>query len=609
VSFPKNLNPPNEYDTDFPTVWFSATTRSKGKKLSNKVFFAVFAILLGVQSAQAQAPQGESIELCPGFTIIGDIRPGLTGTEERLICGDPKTDSWRTIPYIQKKYSLKNFLQQRGFLHPLFKPPSQLNPHVTVLVGWQTLVTDIKVDHAQEVIQVDRKRDIIGRPLTPALLSSIENWVTSQLKAAGYGCPSVRAIADAATGEIIVQVKSGTRQNTVEIVTEPIPNMESSALRRYDAFGLGEKFNSELLTVTTNRIIQIGMVESSHFTSTCDDAGVHVRQEIIAGPPRLLSIGIGLDTEGFFRTRVSWRNTRLGRMGSLLEFIGIGSSRIQTLRSSVNWYFLPYVSRYYLSPVIQFTHRNEQNYEYLNTRLQFGLATTTDHGNLGASFFLGPTGDLDRTLRGPSFGNSILTSLEGTANFRSHSFEFYATNPRSGFTGNLIVDLNDRNLLSDFTAQRFYFRGEALWNYKDYDPPLWIFGIRGGLATLITAESVGENSTLPARLLQYLGGSADLRGFGRQELPGLSGALTSVFLGTEARLSNEVAYGIDPFIFVDAGGLGLKSMELNSPLYWSPGVGIRWRSPAGPIRTTIAHGFSNSVPNHFQFYFSFGEEF
>lgn len=561
---------------------------------------------------QAHSPHlsdpGPSEKLCPDLLIIGAIQPAWTGVEKRLICGDPESEAWRTIPFSQKKYNIRNFLQERAYLNPLFVPPMKDDREMKVIVGWQTQVTDVQVMGAEGIVDIHRKRDLLGSPLTPAILSAIEKWVTQELQSSGYACPHVSSQANSSTGEVRVWVETGEVQNVLDVTTDPLSDMESKAFRRYDAFDLNRPFNSDLLTVTSNRILQLRIVESTHFTSSCDSKGVHLFQDMVPGPPRLLTLGGGLSTEGVILAKATWRHARLGKMGSLLDFTATGSSQIQSLNATLNWYFLPYVSRYYLSPFVQLLHRNEINYEYVSSTARFGMSRTTDQGDIGTTLFFGPKLDLYRTLRGVGQQNSKLVSLSGSVLLKSHTFEYYAQNPQAGFTLFSTLDLNTNQFFSDFNAQRISVRGEALWNFKNYDPPLWVIGLRGGFATLITQLDPNQG-ILPPSLLQYLGGSIDLRGFSRQELPGPVGGISSFFLGTEARLTHVLPVGIDPFVFVDLGALGNRGISFDSPLYWSPGVGVRWGSPIGPFRMTLAHGYQNSDPAHFQFFFSLGEEF
>jgi outer membrane translocation and assembly module TamA len=144
-----------------------------------------------------------------------------------------------------------------------------------------------------------------------------------------------------------------------------------------------------------------------------------------------------------------------------------------------------------------------------------------------------------------------------------------------------------------------------------------VLGVRGAAATTITGERPGPDIKIPPGFRQYLGGSRDLRGFGREELPanGLGG-LSSVFGGVELRFGGPLPLGTQPLLFLDAGALGNAPWSLDHPAYVSPGFGARWESPIGVVRTSLAHGFilpgDTSVPDsfsHLQFYLSLGEEF
>ncbi len=576
------------------------------------ILFLIFGKLVQAQTAHREY-------LCPHFIIIGNLNPSLSDVERRLICGDPEVNSkipnegWRTIPATQAKYNFTNFIQRRGYLHPIFHMPTLAQPELIVELGQKTLVSRIIVQGAGDAVKIERKRKVMGEPLTPALLDILEKWTLEQLNHAGYACPKVKSQGDSDTGEVIIQVNTGALQYIATVTRDAIPGMNQDALARYDAFQIGRsfwKFDGELLTLTSNRIASVGVVESAHFTRRCEGDQVHLNEEIIAGAPRLLIGGVGMNTEGLLNGKVSWRNTRLGSMGSLLDVTAAGSAKLQSLVGSLNYYFLPYVSRYSLNPLLQFSHDNEEYFETLAARGQLGISTTQDFNEVGTSFFFGPTLDFFSTLRGIGPPNSHLLSLETNINLKSHEYEYYISNPRTGYAIGFTLDINDRNFYSNISAQRFNLTGEALWNVNNYDPPLWILGFRAGYSTVVTGEVAGQSSALPVSFLKFLGGSTNLRGFGRQELPlnGIGG-LTSGFLDLEARLTHTLPYNFDLIFFLDVGAIGSRPSVLDLPIYWSPGLGLRWGSPIGVLRTTLAHGYSNLNPNHLQFYFSYGEEF
>jgi outer membrane translocation and assembly module TamA len=227
---------------------------------------------------------------------------------------------------------------------------------------------------------------------------------------------------------------------------------------------------------------------------------------------------------------------------------------------------------------------------------------------------VGPVLDLTRTLRGLGPSNSHFLSLETELGVKTHYFEFYRNSPRSGFRSLLNLRFNSADAFSDASAQRLQLISEALWNLGEKDPPLVVLGLRGGVFTTLTPERLNEGATsLPPTYRHYLGGSADLRGFGLDELPDAEGSFSAAFADFEARLGGVLPLGIQPFGFLDVGLTGREPVRWALPLYWNPGFGLRWESPIGVFRTTLAHGYVTGQPesprSHWQFFFSFGEEF
>jgi outer membrane translocation and assembly module TamA len=128
-------------------------------------------------------------------------------------------------------------------------------------------------------------------------------------------------------------------------------------------------------------------------------------------------------------------------------------------------------------------------------------------------------------------------------------------------------------------------------------------------------ERPGPATLLPPDYRTYLGGSSDLRGFSRQELPtDGEGGMSSFYLGVETRFSGVLPWNLEPLFLFDVGALGSKPVSLDMPIYWSPGFGMRFESPIGTFRGTLANGFVGSgvhdwSGSHWQLYLSLGEEF
>ncbi|OFZ70196.1 MAG: hypothetical protein A3K03_09275 [Bdellovibrionales bacterium RIFOXYD1_FULL_44_7] len=90
-----------------------------------------------------------------------------------------------------------------------------------------------------------------------------------------------------------------------------------------------------------------------------------------------------------------------------------------------------------------------------------------------------------------------------------------------------------------------------------------------------------------------------------QNFGGLSSAFSSIQLDWDI-----FGLPVKPLIFFDAGTIENRAWKFEHPIYFSPGTGLSWLSPWGPMRATVATGFTlgNRVEeriSHFQFYISF----
>lgn len=579
--------------------------------------------------AAPQAAEPESTRLCDSIELISESGISLTAVEKRLVCGDedgegPNADAWRKVPFSQAKFHLKSFLQERGYFRPVFDTVEGSSGTVLrVNAGMPTIVRQWRMEGAPKDFAAKwhpRKRKVVGAKLTPQLLTDLEQWVFSRLQSEGYACPRVTSEADADRGEIAMKVEAGRVMSLIEIVEEPIASVDPNVMRRYDAFILGERLNRDWLTVSERRMVSQGVLQSVHFKLNCTREGAVATQESVSGPPRLVRIGVGTNTEGVLLARFSWSNQRLGRTASVTEFNTLLSFREITVNGLARWYFLEQPSRKFIQPLLEVRRRDETPFRELSTAGQVSFGTTYDSMAVAFGFKTGPTYEYFKTLEGFGPAAAHFFSLASELQLGSHEFEFHRTSPRTGYYVSLANILNTKSFGSTIDAQQLKLSGLWLSNWRNYDPSLLVFAFRGGFATTLTSADSDFSNQLPPSFRQYLGGARDLRGFGRLELPaGGRGGLTSLYGDFETRLANTIPLGFEPFVFLDVGAIGDKSFRLDLPWYWSPGLGVRWESPVGTMRATTAWGqvqAGSALPaatrdslSHFQFYFSFGEEF
>lgn len=553
--------------------------------------------------------------ICGNYQIESRKPFKFNNNEQKLICGDPKVPAWNVIPETQAKYSIKNFLQVRGYYYPKFVKEGEI---ITVYPGEVTKIKEIIIegDHPAS-LHMNRKRKVKRKPLTPSLLTNIQHWITSELNNTGYPCAKVNIGAEAYSGKVIATINSGCFQN-FQPVTEPkLEAFNPEALRRFDAFKVGKPFNQQMLTLTSRRIESNGIVQNTYFTSICKNDKVDVAQITSLGKPHLFSFGVGFNTEEYAKGKVSWKQTRLDTRGSSAKISGIASYRRQKFQANIDWFLLKKPSRWHLFPEVSFERRFERKYEFIRGAGRVYPRTSWDGQHLRLDFGFGPEFSYYKTYKGANRNWTRFVSGNVGLSVASHDYEFYDYNPRNGFSLAITGTFNSKAALSDVSAQKILAYGEWLWNIGDFDPSLFVLGIRGKIGTTITNRNSPNFGNLPPEYLLYLGGSSDLRGFKRQELPvTYSGALTLAFISAELRLANALPLGIQPIAFTDFGALGVKSANFDYPAYWSPGVGMRLYSLIGVFRFTAAHGFliknnnpGNSNTSHWQFFFSYGEEF
>jgi translocation and assembly module TamA len=241
-----------------------------------------------------------------------------------------------------------------------------------------------------------------------------------------------------------------------------------------------------------------------------------------------------------------------------------------------------------------------------------------DVAGLRLEFRAGPAFEYVRTLDGQGPADASFFTVETRLNLMSHLYEHYLREPRSGWEARIETSSRRKGAYSPFSADRVRLVGQSLWNLGRFDPPLAVLGLRGvAETTRLGPGAEGDPTALPPTLRFFLGGDQDIRGFARRQLPpSEQGFLTALYQGVELRAGDVLPYNVQPLVFIDAAMAGRRDLRLDRDVYWSPGAGLRWGSPVGSFRFTFARGYTwrrdpelASIAPHWQFFFSFGQEF
>ena len=152
-------------------------------------------------------------------------------------------------------------------------------------------------------------------------------------------------------------------------------------------------------------------------------------------------------------------------------------------------------------------------------------------------------------------------------------------------------------------------RGSAYWDILDND--IYVLAGRARVASIIADEL----DDVPKNRRLYAGGGGSVRGFERRHVGPLDiegdpeGGLSALEASIELRA--RVWGDLGAVFFVDAGSVSTESYpDFEEGVQVAAGTGVRYHSPAGPIRLDIAFPLNRrDEDDFFQFYFSIGQAF
>lgn len=546
----------------------------------------------------------ERHQVCPGLQIVGPMI-SLSDADRIMVCGTGKAPWGKPAPAETKTY-INAVLQREGYHFPTFR---ESPTNLTVVVGPATRFSKLEIAPNIGLNASDFKSTPMEK-LSTNLIDRVENWVEESLSQQGYACPEFKVTADTKTGEILV---SGTRAKQYlfpPVKREKLATLSERSLERLDAFVPGQVFNPDLLALTEARASNSPMVASLYHLVQCKDGNLELKQNVVAGASRLVRVGLGLNTEVGPVFRAGWSHGQMNRQGSVLKLQTLDSLKEQSAHGNLQWYIFPNLPRLFFNFGLGLTHHLEVHAQWLDSQLTLGPGYQWEFSAGRLELNLGPSLNVTRSFEGPGIENSVYLTWGGTLNWQSHYFELEQNKPTEGNKFEVGATMGFKRSWAPLDFQKYHFKFNQYYNVGDLHPAVMVLGLRVGGATTLAEET----TKLPAEYFHYLGGMANVRGFQRQSLPNEAGALTTVYAGMELRFNNLILNQVSPILLWDIAKAGQTSFTLNEGVFWSPGLGMQWASPVGPVRLTAAVGFMEGIKDraskqNWQFYLGLGEEF
>jgi hypothetical protein len=544
----------------------------------------------------------------------------LNANEKILVCGTDKgAVNWKEIPLAQSELHLRSILQNLGFLNPRFERDGNV---LKVWPGPQDKVKALKVEGDNGTLKPEKKRKIVDFPMMPSKLNEVEAWANLGIRTQGYACPVIKVEAHAWDGTVLVTTELKGLKTYGAVVSAPdMSGLNLDILDRYQPFKPGESYDVREPEIMTLRMLADGLFQSAYFVTTCEGDVANLELKTSVGKAKILRFGIGASTEEFPFVDISFRNARLDDKASFFTTALHASPKKETFTADSELYFFPGWHRTFFGPRFELTHENEDAYEDNSAKLGADIGRNWDQWHSRFQVRGGPTLNYVKTLRGTGSGLSDQTysSIQASLTAMDHAYEASIRDQYEGWLSSVFYRGRRKGLGSEIAVDRIEFNFKHLWNIGVYSPPLFVLGTRVQTITVDSEELTqgAPTSLLPFEDRIFLGGDENLRGFPRQSINnGKLGFLTAAYLGFELRLIEELPFHLQPFLLWDGAKVGTRRYSLETPLFTSDGIGLRWASPFGTLRGSIAHGdvengtaLSDPYPSQWIYFFSFGQEF
>lgn len=435
-----------------------------------------------------------------------------------------------------------------------------------------------------------------GEPFRQPAWSSAKNAALARLRADGYPAATweetnARVDATDHRASLDLVADSGPLFHLGEIEVTGLQRYDREAVTRLANFPPGERYSEKLLLDYQDRLQKLGLFEGASVEIDPDPehaqaAAVHVRVKELSLQQATVGVGVSANT-GPRVTVEHWHRRPFG-------WDWVARNKVEIGRDLKSW------TGELLSHPKEGLYRNLVSGGYERLRSTGELRTAW-------SARLGRTQDTPRIERlyfGEATHVQVDNDTTGRSNSNAYSANYHWTLrdldsvllPTDGWS--LALQGAVGYALATPEANGPFSRA---WARATWYRPLgksWYATARAEVGQVFARDSVG----VPDTMLFRAGGDESVRGYAYRSLgPTVTSTVngvtsTSVTSGRMVFTSSfEVARPISPKLpqfwwaaFVDAGNAADRWSELDPALGY--GLGLRWRSPVGPLRLDLAYG-------------------
>ncbi len=505
----------------------------------------------------------------------------------------------------------RELLETEGYFNPTVTvPPATLEadlPLVRVIVepGPRAIVGALTLDAVGELQTGDGARELdslrsrwplpVGEAFRQGAWTDAKNLTLARLRADGYAAASwqsTKARVDAVGNRVELElvIDSGPLYRLGALRIEGLERYDDDTVRRLANFGTGDAYREKVLLDFQERIQKVGLFEGASVELDADPATAAAAPVIVRVrelPLNQATTGIGYSANTGPRVSVEYTNRRLfGSRWVAHNKVSVGPDQ-QMWEGELTSHPLDNLYRNLVSGSATRLRADDQVLLSWNAR----LGRTQDTPRIERLYF----GEFAHAR----VDSATLTSQADAASLNYHWVYRDIDNvllPTYGLTTSLQAALGyakgTRSVLGDpLESARGPF-GRAYARFTWYQPfgDAWYGTARVEAGQVFTHDVIG----IPDTLLFRAGGDDSVRGYAYRTLgPTIDGVTISgrSLFTTSIEVARPISKRYPAYwwaAFIDAGNAADKFNEIR-PAY-GYGVGLRWRSPVGPLRVDLAYG-------------------
>lgn len=485
-----------------------------------------------------------------------------------------------------------------------------------------------------------------GAPLDRALMQASRETALDELRDRGFPYASVRVEERAGSTDrlrlLALRAEPGTRAvfGPIEIVGNE--SVSDNIVLRQLVIQPGRPYRQSGLQESQRRLYNIELFNFANVEPVRGEgepAEVPIRVTLTEGKPRKVNFSVGYGTEEKARAEIDWRHVNFFGGARTAGVEARYSSLDRGVRLTLNQPYL-FSPRYSLTLGGQSWYTDEPAYNLSTSGGR--LTVTRQFPRRGPSIGRRPTTALSLTYAREYEEYDISDAALLDLSFRDELIAL-GLDPRTGTgegTRSAISLDGNRNTTDDVRdAKRGYVISGHLeqagkWFGGSYDyyevttegryyVPLGkaVLAVQGRTGSI---DALGNQETgVPFFKRYFLGGSTNLRGWGRFDVAPLSGGGLPIggatFLNLSAELRVPIWSSLGGVVFMDAGNVWTKPWDFNvGDLRYDVGPGLRYMTPIGPLRADLGYQL-NPIPGllvngkpesrRFRFHFSIGQAF